>query len=397
MIKKIICIILSLLLCLLLTACGLHSDEDNPTLDIHENALFDGRLDDTTKAISDEDSFIFTWMTYSEIAVTQKLREKTAYEKHIASLFDKMKSAGVTDCFVHVRAFADAMYPSELFPESKYASGAEGFDPFQVIINLAEKKDIAIHAWINPYRISSKPLTKDSFYYERSREKDTDIVSLPSGVYFNPCSLDAQKLIIQGVQELLSNYSIKGIHIDDYFYPPDFGNKDSKDYNAYRKNGGKLSLSCWRRENVNSLVSALYSKVKACGEDKIFSVSPAGNIDRNLNEIYADVKLWCKGGYCDVILPQIYFGFENDTIPFEKCLSDWLGITDGEKVTLIPALALYKRGKEDIYAGTGKDEWIKNDDVIDRQIEAIIKAGCHGFGVYSSSYINIYENFTLGR
>ena len=397
MLKKILCIVLLIIVCLILTACGLHSDNDNPTLDIHENAAFDGKLDDTTKAIGDEDSFIFTWMTYSEIAVTDKLIEKESYKEHIISIFGKIKNAGVTDCFVHVRAFADAMYPSELFPGSKYAPGNMSFDPFQVIINIAQEKGVDIHAWINPYRISSKPLAKDSFYYKKSKEKNSDIVTVPSGVYFNPCRMGVQRLIIQGVDELLRNYNIKGMHIDDYFYPSDFGEKDKEDYKKYCENGGKLSLSQWRKENVNSLVSALYSKVKSFGEDKIFSVSPAGNIDRNLNEIYADVKLWCKGGYCDIILPQIYFGFENETVPFEKCLNDWADITDKEKVTLIPALALYKRGKEDIYAGTGKDEWIKNHDVIDRQIESVIRAGCHGFGVYSSSYINIYENFTLGR
>ncbi len=397
MIKKLIYIVLLLVVCMLLAACGLHSDENNPTLDIHENAAFDGKLDNTTKAISDEDSFIFTWMTYSEIAVTENLKEKSAYEKHIGSLFDKMKTVGVTDCFVHVRPFADAMYPSEFFPESKYAVGAQGFDPFQVIINIAEEKGIGVHAWVNPYRISNKPLTKDSFYYEKSQEKNSDIISVPSGVYFNPCRLEVQKLIIQGVDELLKNYSIKGIHIDDYFYPPDFGNKDGKDYGAYKEKGGKLSLAQWRRENINSLVSAIYSKVKSYGEDKIFSVSPAGNIDRNLNEIYADVKLWCKGGYCDIILPQIYFGFENETMPFEKCLSDWLSITDKEKVALIPALALYKRGAEDIYAGTGKNEWRENDDIISRQIEAIKNADCQGLGLYSASYINFSETFALRR
>ena len=202
-----------------------------------------------------------------------------------------------------------------------------------------------------------------------------------------------QRLIIDGVDELLRNYDIKGIHIDDYFYPPDFGEKDKADYEAYIKKGGKLSLSQWRKENVNSLVSAIYAKVKSFGEDKIFSISPAGNIKRNNDEIYADVKLWCKGGYCDIILPQIYFGFENETLPFEKCLDSWLELTDSEKVTLIPALALYKRGKEDIYAGKAKNEWLENNDVITRQIEMLKSKNCQGFGLYSCSYINFSETF----
>ena len=396
MLKKIICIILTLLIAAVFTACGLHSDEDNPTLDIHENAVFDGKLEESTNSIGDEDSFIFTWMTYNEIAVTDKLKEKFSYEKYISSLFKRMKQAGITDCFVHVRAFADAMYSSEYYPVSVYSEKAEGFDPFSVVVSLAQSYGIGVHAWINPYRISSKPLTKDSYYYKESKEKNSDIISVGSGVYFNPCRLKVQKLIIQGVDELLKSYDIKGIHIDDYFYPPDFGDEDKADYEAYIRNGGKLSLSQWRKENVNSLVSAIYTKVKAYGDDKIFSISPAGNIKRNDKEIYADVKLWCKGGYCDIILPQIYFGFENETLPFEECLNSWLEITDTDKVTLIPALALYKRGKEDIYAGKGKNEWLKNDDVITAQIDLVREKNCRGFALYSSSYINISETFIAG-
>lgn len=395
MLKKIICLILIALIFLFFTGCGLHSDEDNLTLDIHENAAFDGKLDNTTNGISDEDSFIFTWMTYSEIAVTDTLKGKNDYEKHIDSLFKKMKTAGVTDCFVHVRPFADAMYSSEYYPASVYMKKANDFNPFDVIVSLGESYGIGIHAWVNPYRISSKPLADNSHYYKRYRQENSDIISAVSGVYFNPCRLEVQSLIIEGIDELLSNYDIKGIHIDDYFYPPDFGNKDKRDYEAYVEKGGKLSLSQWRKENINSLVSAIYCKVKSFGEDKIFSISPGGNIKRNTEEIYADVYSWCKGGYCDIILPQIYFGFENETLPFESCLDSWLSITDKEKVTLIPALALYKRGKEDIYAGSGKDEWRKNADIIQRQIEMIKRKDCQGFGLYSVSYINFSETFSV--
>ena len=394
MIKNIIYIILSVLLCLMLTACGLHSDDDNPTLDINENAVFDSKLDDTTKAMSDEDSFLFTWMTYSEIRVTDELKNETAYEKHIGSLFENMKKIGVTDCFVQVRPFADAMYPSEYFPLSIYAEKADNFDPFAVIVSLGKSCDIDIHAWINPYRISSKPITEDSEYFSMWQKNTGDIINTPSGVYFNPCSLKAQSLILLGIEELLEKYNIKGIHIDDYFYPPDFADNDKEQYESYCQKGGSLDINQWRRENVSSLVSAAYLKVKSFGEDKMFSISPSGNTDKNYTQLYADVYSWCKGGYCDIILPQIYFGFENESLPFEECLNDWLNITDCEKVKLIPALALYKSGQEDIFAGNGKYEWQKNSDIISLQVRLIKEKNCKGFALYSSSYINFSEKFT---
>lgn len=392
MIKKIVLVIALVGICFLLTGCALHDDDDNPILDIHENAAYEGKF--YNKNDDEEDSFLFTWMTYSEIRVTDELKNQTAYEKYIGGLFENMKKIGVTDCFVHVRPFADAMYPSECFPLSVYAEKADNFDPFSVIVSLGESYDINIHAWINPYRISSKPLDEDSEYFSWQEENSGDIISTPSGVYFNPTSMKAQSLILSGVGELLKNYNIKGIHIDDYFYPPNLKNEDEAQYEAYRKNGGSMNISQWRRENVNALVSAIYLKVKSYGKNKIFSVSPSGNIDKNYSQLYADVSLWCKGGYCDMVLPQIYFGFQNDSLPFEECLDDWLSITDSEKVILIPALALYKSGKEDIFAGSGKDEWINNNDIISRQVKLIKEKNCKGFALYSSSYINFSEKFT---
>ena len=61
---------------------------------------------------------------------------------------------------------------------------------------------------------------------------------------------------------------------------------------------------------------------------------------------------------------------------------------------LIPALALYKSGQEDIFAGNGKYEWQKSSDIISLQVRLIKEKNCKGFALYSSSYINFSEKFT---
>jgi uncharacterized lipoprotein YddW (UPF0748 family) len=102
-----------------------------------------------------------------------------------------------------------------------------------------------------------------------------DVVVTEKGIYFNPASENVRKIITDGARELLEKYDIKGIHIDDYFYFEDCGDFDARQYSVYTSLGGKLELSSWRRENVSTLLSTLYSAVKAYGQDKIFSVSPA--------------------------------------------------------------------------------------------------------------------------
>ena len=84
--------------------------------------------------------------------------------------------------------------------------------------------------------------------------------------------------------------------------------------------------------------------VKSYGSDKIFSISPAGNIDGNENALFADVELWLSTpGYADYIIPQVYFGFENQSLPFEKTAKRWASVSDG-RVGIIWGLAAYKCG-----------------------------------------------------
>ncbi len=389
--KKLTALLLTLVLCFCFSGCQLLTSGDSENLDFHEDAAYDSEMID-----EDNDSFIFTWLNYMEIAVTDTLKEKSAYENHIAELFENMKKISVTDCFVQARPFADAMYESSFYPVSEYAKRAD-FDVFGVITDTAKRYDIDIHAWINPYRIKTditgEELVSDSFlmgYY-----KNGEIMLTDTGTYFNPACLSVQKLIIDGAKELMENYAIKGIHIDDYFYPSDVYSADKAQFDFYKKNGGKLSLERWRCENVNALVKSLYLTVKSFGEDKIFSVSPTGNIAKSENEFYADVSLWCsEKGYCDMILPQIYFGFENESLPFEECFSQWRTICESGAAKLVPALALYKAGKVDEFAGSkGEREWQENSDILKRQIELIEEAECSGFALYSASYINFSETF----
>lgn len=57
------------------------------------------------------------------------------------------------------------------------------------------------------------------------------------------------------------------------------------------------------------MLKAVYNEVKQ-KQSMTFSVSPAADISKDTDVLFADVKKWCKGGYCDYICPQIYFGYE---------------------------------------------------------------------------------------
>ncbi len=334
------------------------------------------------------------WLSYYEIDVTNETSTKEKYTAYIESLCDKFAPYGITDVFAHVRAYADAIYESEYYPVSKYAAGEQGgelpFDCLEIICRVMASRGIRVHAWINPYRVHNGTDINELSADNKARQwynpySNEDVVIIGEKIYFNPASAKAQQLVVQGAAEILQKYPVAGIHIDDYFYPPECGDFDSVQYNAYLSSGGSLSLSDWRRNNINALVSELYRTVKSFGSDKIFSISPAGNIENNYESLYADVELWCRGGYADMIIPQIYFGFEHSSRSFDSCTDAWMKLK-GAGVTMPVGLALYKSGKEDSYAGDGINEWTQQTNIIARQVQHLRSRDCDGFVIFSAEY-----------
>lgn len=342
------------------------------------------------------------WISYIEITDNCSSEEKLS--SFMEGMLTDFERIGITDIFFHVRPFGDALYPSELFPTSSTITERQGdelsFDPLRVALDISSEYGMRLHAWINPYRASRDSdldkLSDDNRAKIWYLEGTGDVNLIGGRYYFNPASERVRELITEGCSELMRRYpDLAGIHIDDYFYPENCGSFDNAEYKSYRESGGDMRLPQWRRENVNILVRELYKKVKSFGEDKLFTISPNGKIDTCMNELYADVELWAaEEGYCDMLLPQIYFGFENMSQPFERCLDGWTAICTSPKVRLVPALALYKCGEEDTHAGlTGRTEWIDNSDIIKRQVQCIEEKGLSGFALYSGTYVNFSESF----
>ena len=63
--------------------------------------------------------------------------------------------------------FGDALYPSDYFAlagtRAKTLTGSRNFDPPQIMVNEAHKRNLSIHAWINPYRIVNYSSVKGNF------------------------------------------------------------------------------------------------------------------------------------------------------------------------------------------------------------------------------------------
>ena len=97
------------------------------------------------------------WLTYSEIGSFVKNKTESEYRESLEALFENLKDNKINTVFYQCRAFCDSFYDSDIFPVSKYItadSNLPAFDPFEIFLEYAEKYNISVHSWINPYRIS---------------------------------------------------------------------------------------------------------------------------------------------------------------------------------------------------------------------------------------------------
>ncbi|MBQ3817301.1 MAG: family 10 glycosylhydrolase, partial [Clostridia bacterium] len=180
---------------------------------------------------------------------------------------------------------------------------------------------------------------------------------------------------------------VDGIHFDDYFYPTSDTSFDEASFKKYSSFADEpLSLEDWRRANVNALISGCYTAIKFINKDIKFSISPMASLEKNYNELYADVKAWVENGCIDVIIPQLYFGFEypESDFTFENLLVKWKDLIEpNSNVQLMIGLAPYKIGTE---TPADKEEWGECDDIIARQAKMCIKdQNISGYVLFSES------------
>lgn len=356
----------------------------------------------TEAATEDEAEMRGMWVSYISLDMNASDMSEESFREKFSQITDIAKEYGCNALFVHVRAFCDALYESEIFPSSHILWGEQGakesYDALKIMCEICEKENLEIHAWINPYRVSTNSsefaLSEDNPYV-----KDNTLgVEYDGGIYLNPAKKDVRSLIVEGVKEIIENYAVDGIHFDDYFYPTADESFDKAEYNQYLKafqsERDAMPLSEWRKNNVNMLVAEVYRAVKEYDPAIEFGISPQGNIENDL-EMGADVKSWSECvGYVDYICPQLYYSIENPALGFKAGLDEWLEFERHGDLKLYAGLAVYK-------AGTDADEgtWAGND-ILSRELEIIRESRLDGYILYDYEAItseNAKEEMSVFR
>lgn len=305
------------------------------------------------------------------------------------TILNNIAAMGLNTVFLQVRPSADALYQSALFPWSRYVSGTAGqapdgdFDVLAYWVEGAHSRGLQLHAWLNPYRITRDGKAELDALPETSPAKQHPewVVEYESNYYFNPGLPAVQQLVVDGAAEIVRNYDVDGIHLDDYFYP----GTDFNDAAAYARYGEDFDdIGDWRRDNVNTLIASLDETVHAINPELSFGVSPAGIWDNKADnpkgsetngrssyrEIYCDSVEWIKRGTVDYICPQLYWSIGYEIADFEVLVDWWQNIVSTSDVALYIGIGAYRAAEAepgDVWYGTAELE--RQLDMLDNSID----------------------------
>lgn len=300
--------------------------------------------------------------------------DSAALKSELTSLLDNCKQMGFNAVFFQVRPSGDAFYKSSVFPWSRYLTGtqgvapSDGFDPLEFAVSEAHARGMQLHAWINPYRITNSSSDNNRLSADNPAVLNPGLVLTDSNgkMYYNPGDKQSIDLIVSGALEIVENYDVDGLHMDDYFYP-DAEFDDSTTYSYY--SAEYPDRDAWRRSNVDTLVRTLDEKLHAAKPDISFGISPRG-IWANKSEmaegsdtrgtgsyskIYADSRGWVKAGIVDYIMPQIYWNIGYEIADYTVLCNWWSDVVSGTDVKLYIGEGAYRTTTSTLPAWTGEN------------------------------------------
>ena len=294
--------------------------------------------------------------------------------------------------FFQVRPTCDALYKSEIFPVSSYLSTSStlSFDPLAYLVKAAHEKNIFVHAWVNPLRVTMNSTDVNTLPANSPARLHPEwTVPFADGkLYLNAGLPEVRQLVADGVREIVANYDVDGIVFDDYFYPTTDESIDAAQFAA----SGAGNLAAWRRENVTALVRAVHDTVKAADPTLRFGISPQGNPDNDENQQYSDVTGWLASGGGDAVVdylcPQVYWGqgfaLHNGStrFAFENIVPAWLAYPRAADVALYFGLGAYRVGVGD--GGSNENSlsgWSTGRALAD-QVAFLREQGAGGWALY---------------
>ena len=349
------------------------------------------------------------WPSKSNLTVDQQKAELT-------NLLDQLAASNINAVCFQVRGRSDAYYKSNYEPWAKELTNTlgqdPGYDPLKFAIEEAHKRGMELHAWINPFRVSTTTnnrLTEDqinSLYKAptgKTKLQWSWVLAYNNGSFtgqiIDPGNPAAREYVVNVLMDIVENYDIDGVVMDDYFYP--YGGTNTEDQasqNAYYKenevedvNKDGKKLDDWRRSNVDAVIADFSSKVRAAKPWVRFGMGPGGiwtiqnkaaaayeiQLPNNIvgadlyEQLACNTVAWIRKGWVDYVNPQIYWATTAAKQDYDVLCKWWAKdvcehfseqLPGNQRVHFYPSHAGYKvfefkdKEKGERYEGFGANE-----------------------------------------
>ena len=339
-------------------------------------------------------------------------------ETDLVNLIDSLSALGINALVFQVRPTADALYQSSLEPVSHWLTGhqtlgdrqqatgdwqqatgdrrqaLDTFDPLAVALREAHKRQMEVHAWLNPFRVNSVSMTKDVLCPDHVFYRHPEwFWKYGEQYYFDPGLQETRDWICAVVKDIITHYEVDAIHMDDYFYPYPIAGQTLPDQQTFLTHArGFDNIEDWRRDNVNLTIEQISATIRSTRPQVQFGISPFGINATNYNSLYADILLWAEKGWIDYVIPQLYWSIDPNTpnTDYATLAAWWAKQLEPYKTVLYTGHAVYR-----MKSGKANNPWQLGDELIRQRLINKSLPKISGECYYSAKHIFNYPNVLL--
>ena len=300
--------------------------------------LFTLAIGVTTLYANPKHEFRASWMTTGYGLDWPRNKTIDAQKAELQQKLDALVVGNHNAVCLQVRSFADAIYKSSYEPWADCLTGTRGqdpgYDPLAFAIEEAHKRGLELHVWVNPFRVTpSGTLSTDDPVWKNAGQWIIKYNNSSfSGQIIDPGYPEARDYVHKVFMEIVNNYDIDGILMDDYFYA--YGGTNTEDADSRSKHLYKVTdadkdnsyIDDWRRANVDSVVHRLYRDLQKTKPWVRFGMGTPGNWSNkatagsyygislpattameSYDYLYCNPVEWAQKGWVDYLNPQVYW------------------------------------------------------------------------------------------
>lgn len=261
---------------------------------------------------------------------------ETSKEQIIATL-ENLENNGFNNIFLETYFHGKTIFPSKTM--NKYGfivqnENFEGFDPLEIWIKEAHKRDINVHIWFQSFYVGNKPPENNASSILAVRpdwgNKTKKFANTPgatkstsehNGYFIDPANPEVQAFLLELLEEIIDEYKPDGINLDYIRYPNSTGTRSNNSawgFTEYARNDFEILYGTdpveispsdplwldWNEYRRNHITNFVKKAGKLCRSKKTYvSTVIFPDLASALATKQQDWRTWSLNGYIDGFTP----------------------------------------------------------------------------------------------